>query len=284
MTCPVTPWVDLIPVLKLYAPELLDPDTGLPINDPMVAVWDTAICEATWVLFTLAGGKVHPQQCWVEDYSTRGGCHLTLRRTPLAAVLKVEAVRDCGAIVDELPLTDWCLVSSNTIDFCCATSADTSDSRHFVNNGAYSRRGCGCQDRVVRVHYQIGSTLPPGTQVLVAWLADQYVKAATGQKCSLPERVTSVTRQGVSWTMLDPMDFLDKRFTGMGRIDSWLATVRMAYPSAEYIDPLRSNRVFSQQVSCGGGPFQHREFGGGAEQPTNEPFDIPDEYRQAQEV
>ena len=270
-------------MLKLYAPELLDPDTGVPIDSPLVSAWEAAICEATWVLFTLSAGKLHPAQCWVEDYSTRGGCHLTLRRTPLAAVLKVEIVRDCGADVAEVPFTDYCLVSSQTLDFCCATS-DTSN-RHFPNNAVYSsRRGCGCQDRVVRVHYQTVSTLPPGSAFLTGWLADQHMRAATGQKCSLPERVTTVTRQGVSWSMLDPMEFLDKRFTGIGRVDSWLATVRMAYPSAEYIDPLRSNRMFSQEVSCGGGPFLHTEFGGGVEQPTNEPFDIPDEYRQAQEV
>lgn len=270
------PWVDLVPVLAIYAPELLDPITHEPIDDPLVTVWETAICEASWALFSLTAGKVHPEQCWIEDYSTKGSCRLTLRRQPVAAVDGIEILRQCGREVAELSLTDWCLTSAQTIDLCCGGASSIG----YPVDDIYLRYRCGCQDEVVRVHYKVGSTLPPGTEGKVGWLADQYVKAATGQKCSLPERVTAVTRQGVSWTMLDPMEFLEKRFTGIGRLDSWLALVRMSHPAAEYIDPLRSNRLFSQKVTCGGGSFSIAEFGDA--QPGNDvfPFDVTDQYLQ----
>ena len=56
-----------------------------------------------------------------------------------------------------------------------------------------------------------------------------------------------MSRQGVSWTVLDPQDFLDKGYTGMSRVDHWLAAVKTTI-GGQLIDPLTSNRLFSQQV------------------------------------
>ena len=36
-----------------------------------------------------------------------------------------------------------------------------------------------------------------------------------------------MNRQGVSWTILDPMDYLTKQLTGMGMIDSWISAVNL---------------------------------------------------------
>ena len=112
----------------------------------------------------------------------------------------------------------------------------------------YPYRSYDC-DNVVRVLYTIGSNLPPGTEAVCAWLALEYGKAASGQPCALPERINSITRQGVSWTVLDPQDFLDKGFTGMARVDHWLAPVKLTV-GGQFIDPLTSNRLFSHQVDC----------------------------------
>jgi len=124
------------------------------------------------------------------------------------------------------------------INFCCNGHA-----------GFRARGMCGCGEPWVRIFYLTDSTLPPGTEGRVAWFADQLMKAQTGDKaCQLPDRIQSVTRQGVSWTMLDPMDFLDKKLTGVGRLDSWLTTVRLVYPASQLIDPLRSQRRNSLRV------------------------------------
>lgn len=86
--------------------------------------------------------------------------------------------------------------------------------------------GCwgGCDDIVV--NYQYGS-LPPITGVHAATeLANQYIWAATDDtRCTLPARVTSVSRQGVSWTLLDNQDFLDKGRTGIYAVDLFLMSV-----------------------------------------------------------
>ena len=54
-------------------------------------------------------------------------------------------------------------------------------------------------------------------------LADQYLLAMTGSEdCELPQRVTQVSRQGMSWTLLDPQDFLEKGRTGIYQVDLFL--------------------------------------------------------------
>jgi hypothetical protein len=41
----------------------------------------------------------------------------------------------------------------------------------------------------------------------------------------LPERVQTITRQGVTVGFLDPQDFLEKGRTGITMIDLWLRSV-----------------------------------------------------------
>ena len=53
-------------------------------------------------------------------------------------------------------------------------------------------------------------------------------RSSRGGDCSLPERVTSVSRQGMSWTLLDPQDFLESGRTGIYEIDLMLASLNPA--------------------------------------------------------
>ena len=48
---------------------------------------------------------------------------------------------------------------------------------------------------------------------------------AGDDECVLPQRVTPISRQGVSWTLLDPQDFLDNGRTGIYHVDLFLRTV-----------------------------------------------------------
>jgi hypothetical protein len=83
-------------------------------------------------------------------------------------------------------------------------------------------------------------------------LAEEYLKAYQGKSGALPERVTSVSRQGASWTILDPQDFLKDGLTGIGPIDQWLAQVGLRSRWAQFIDPLRSvPLVASTLFGCG---------------------------------
>lgn len=202
---------------------------------------EAAIAQASWVLWSLTNGAFHGPECWTEDYRLQG-CKLRLRRGPLAFISEVLRVHECGTAVTDYP--EWCLESTNTLSFCCGGSVEGMKWEYP------SPFMCGCGDNV-RVTYAIRSNLPPGTSAMVGWLACEYGKAAAGKPCSLPERVTSITRQGVSWTVLDPQEFLAGGFMGMGRVDQWLMVARRGI-SGQFIDPMRGIRKFSYRGNCGG--------------------------------
>lgn len=76
------------------------------------------------------------------------------------------------------------------------------------------------------VTYDRGVEVPIGGQVAAGLLAVELWKAACGDKgCALPQRVQTVTRQGVTVAMLDSFDDIDKGHTGIFLIDSWVASM-----------------------------------------------------------
>lgn len=50
---------------------------------------------------------------------------------------------------------------------------------------------------------------------------------ASGE-CRLPERTRTVVRQGITFDIDTPLDFLDNGRTGLGLVDAWLASVNPA--------------------------------------------------------
>lgn len=91
-----------------------------------------------------------------------------------------------------------------------------------------------CQDLVkpdtepgtFSVLYRTGTPVPPGGRSAMTELAREIWKACTGSKnCRLPERVTQVVRDGVSYTLIDNLDVFDRGRTGLRRVDLWLAAV-----------------------------------------------------------
>lgn len=77
-----------------------------------------------------------------------------------------------------------------------------------------------------RVEVTYGQEPPPAGKAAAAVLACQLALSCTAgaEGCVLPERVTSMTRQGVSMAILDPMDFLEAGRTGLYLVDLFLAT------------------------------------------------------------
>jgi len=97
-----------------------------------------------------------------------------------------------------------------------------------------------CDD--VEVSYRYGTEPPVMGKIAAKALADQYLLAMAGSdECELPQRVTQISRQGVSWTLLDPQEFLDKGRTGIYQVDLFLAVVN---PDGARLRP----RVFSPDV------------------------------------
>lgn len=88
------------------------------------------------------------------------------------------------------------------------------------------RRPCLRPSDFVTVIYTYGhETIPSTIQQAIDDLAAELVAGSRNEPCKLPERVTSISRQGVSWTLLDPMDFLDKGKTGIYSVDLILSAM-----------------------------------------------------------
>jgi hypothetical protein len=97
----------------------------------------------------------------------------------------------------------------------------------------------------LEVTYTYGAPPPVMGKLAARALANEYVLAVTGdEECALPQRITSISRQGETWTLLDPQDFLEKGKTGIYQVDLFLAT---ANPDGAR---LRS-RVFSPDMHRG---------------------------------
>jgi hypothetical protein len=58
-----------------------------------------------------------------------------------------------------------------------------------------------------------------------AELACELIKARIGQACRLPQRMTSLTRQGVSMSFIDPMSFFKEGRTGIYLLDLAIRTL-----------------------------------------------------------
>lgn len=75
----------------------------------------------------------------------------------------------------------------------------------------------------------IRGLMPPiGGVKACAVLACELLKASRGDaECRLPKRVTSVTRQGVTVAVLDPLTMFGEGRTGLQEVDMWLASVAL---------------------------------------------------------
>jgi hypothetical protein len=110
---------------------------------------------------------------------------------------------------------------------------------------------CAQTPEYVDVTYTAGvDTIPPPVMAAIDTLACEMDKADAGEACSLPQRVTSVSRQGVSWTILDPQDFLTEGRTGLYAVDLVLsaynrssARARARVFSPEFLPPVRLSQT-----------------------------------------
>jgi hypothetical protein len=92
------------------------------------------------------------------------------------------------------------------------------------------------------VTYSYGTYPPTLGKMAARTLAMEFAKLWSGaDDCALPERVTSISRQGVTYTVLDSQDFIDDLRTGLYSIDLFLKSTNPDRARAKA-------RVFSPDV------------------------------------
>ena len=96
----------------------------------------------------------------------------------------------------------------------------------------------------IEVTYSYGVEPPTMGKAAARMLAIEFARLWAGEDCNLPQRVTSISRQGVSYTVLDPQGFVDELRTGIYAIDLFLKAVNP--------DKAKNKaRVFSPDVARG---------------------------------
>lgn len=88
------------------------------------------------------------------------------------------------------------------------------------------------EDGTWQVTYRRGVKVPDGGQIAAGVLAMELWKAACGDEdCGLPQRLQTVTRQGVTvGVAIDQFEDVEQGRTGIWLVDSWVASVTKPRP------------------------------------------------------
>lgn len=94
------------------------------------------------------------------------------------------------------------------------------------------------------IRYKMGVPVPTSGQVAAARLAVEFSKAMCGDSsCQLPQRLQSISRQGVTVAVLDSFDDIDTGHTGIWIVDQWVASVMKPNVRSQVMSPdLRSRK------------------------------------------
>ncbi len=82
-----------------------------------------------------------------------------------------------------------------------------------------------CGDQTV-ITYAYGTPPPMGGVEACVTLGTELARDMYQlDDCALPQRTTSISREGITMTVIDPQQFLDKGRTGLIAVDLWLSAV-----------------------------------------------------------
>lgn len=91
-----------------------------------------------------------------------------------------------------------------------------------------------------QISYLWGLDVPAGGQIAAGLLAAELAMAfCNDNRCQLPQRIQSITRQGVTVTLLDQFEDVAQGRTGIWAVDAWVASVTK---------PPRGARVYSPDI------------------------------------
>ena len=179
----------------------------------------SGVVSASWLMWALSGRHLHTEGTKTDTFELVPGGRLKINLStfPVKTVTEVRLLDvwssdpASGVAMDT---ENWRQVGSSVrfTRFSTGPGWVRAADPRLVPNGA-----------LVAVDYTVADNLPPTTDQVVLLLAEEYCKAAAGRPCKLPDRITSVSRQGITWTVLDPADFLNRGRTGIIRVDTWLS-------------------------------------------------------------
>lgn len=89
---------------------------------------------------------------------------------------------------------------------------------------SFDERADGADNTFV-VTYGRGKPLPEGAKIAAGQLACEYAQLCRGDECTLSPQATSITRDGVTYTILPQDQVISLGMTGIAQVDLWLRAV-----------------------------------------------------------
>lgn len=181
-----------------------------------------AAAMASAILFSLSGSRFGIETKTLRPYELTGcGSY----RWPYTS---------CGRVCSKIRLPAPATINAITVDGVALAETDYRlyDNQELVRVGNECWPCCqdlklaDTEEGTWSIEAVFGEYVPVGGQAAAKMLACELAKAIDGDSaCKLPQRLQSVSRQGVTMAVLDSLDYLDKKRTGLGSVDLWLASI-----------------------------------------------------------
>lgn len=194
--------------------------------DPTGPYTDTAVEYASFVLFKLSGEKYNGIQTTTEVYTA--GTPLSITQSPVLVSGNVINLPRLSNGQRELRLRGTPVRAIQSINYMGRV---LDPSEYTLRNNSYLVRQHALPwvlDPVneLSVTYTHGTPPPSAGRRAAIRLANELILWDKGSaNCALPERISSVNRQGVSYTVMDPQEFISNGRVGIYEIDLFLAAV-----------------------------------------------------------
>lgn len=222
-------------------PKQIDPDLDLTTIDPddedALRDYEVALaaCQsATHLLWALSGRKYHTGTLATEQYYADRS-YVPSWSTPIFPGSTVAGLRFTTFLIDRVDFqasrVRLCGVPVKAIGSVTDIATGkliSPDNYTLVNRSTLHFETMPVKG--VDVSYTYGQLPPTIGRMAALQLAKNFYYLWSGREdqCKFPERVTSVTRQGVSWVLLDSQDFIEELKTGLYAVDLFL---KMANPA-----------------------------------------------------
>lgn len=229
----------------MIQPWITVDDLAEPTNPD--APW--AVEAASWILFKLSGEKYPGVREVTEYYSVDAAGNLSMTAELINGQmhnLPARSARYEG--LTRIRLRNSPVLSVSSVRML---GRELTAGEYQLRNSAYLVRAQKLPwitDPIneIEVTYRYGSPPPSMGQTAAIRLANEFIwNEQDSDRCTLPERISSsVTRQGVSYTILDPQEFIKEGKTGVYTVDMFL---QAANPSGAKKKP----KVFSPDIPRG---------------------------------
>lgn len=186
---------------------------------------------ASFLLWGLSGRKWSGITTVTERYTTtQDGISLRdYRITPALAYSRLPEVatriRLRGQPIISVDKITYA-ITDHVSDVIGGTVGDTLDTSRYLITDHSTVNFFDLINQDVDITYTYGTRPPVAGRMAARQLAIEFARLWSGDdECALPDRVTSVSRQGVNFTILDNQDFIAELRTGIYAVDLFLKTV-----------------------------------------------------------